>query len=119
MRAMTNELLAVNGPHEEHTVFDARFSRCFRLLHFVACHVPRGPERAHDAIEGCWLTASRNPPRFEYEGEFRRWLVRILVDEALAILWNETKTGVKDTPQSARQKRTGNSQSAVWNKRVA
>jgi DNA-directed RNA polymerase specialized sigma24 family protein len=116
---MTNDLLAANGPQEEPTVFDTRFSRCFRLLHFVACHVLGGPERAHDAIEGCRLTASRNPPRFEYEGEFRRWLVRILVDEALAILWKETKTGVKDIPQPAKQKRTGTSRTTVWNKRVA
>lgn len=116
---MTNDLLAVNGPQEEPAVFDTRFSRCFRLLHFVACHILGGPERAHDAIEGCRLTASRNPPRFEYEGEFRRWLVRILVDEALGILWNETKTGVTNIPHSATQNRTENSRTIVCNKRVA
>ena len=30
--------------------------------------------------------ASRNPPRFEYEGAFRSWQVRVLIDEALVIL---------------------------------
>jgi DNA-directed RNA polymerase specialized sigma24 family protein len=97
---MTNELLAVNAPQEEPTVFDARFSRCFRLLHFVACRILGGSERAYDAIEACWLTASRNPPRFEYEGAFRSWLVRVLIDEALATLRNETKSGVKHVLQS-------------------
>ena len=97
---MTNDFLAANRPQEEPTVADARFSRCFRLLHFVACRVLGVPERAHDAIEGCWLTASRNPPRFEYEGAFRRWLVRVLIDEALAILRNETKSGAKNLPKS-------------------
>ena len=38
------------------------------------------------AIQNCWRTASRNPPHFEYEGAFRSWLVRIIIDEALAIL---------------------------------
>ena len=38
------------------------------------------------AILNCWRTASRNPPHFEYEGSFRSWLVRVLIDEALAIL---------------------------------
>jgi hypothetical protein len=36
-------------------------------------------------VESCRATASRNPPRFEYEGAFRSWLVRVLIDEALAI----------------------------------
>jgi DNA-directed RNA polymerase specialized sigma24 family protein len=98
-RSMTNDFLAANGSQEEPAVFDARFSRCFRLLHFVACRVLGGPERAHDAIEACWLTTSRNSPRFEYEGEFRRWLVRVLIDEALAILRNETKSVIKHLPQ--------------------
>jgi DNA-directed RNA polymerase specialized sigma24 family protein len=96
---MTNDFLAANGRQEEPTAFDARFSRCLRLLHFLACRVLGGPERAHEAVEGCWLTASRNPPRFEYEGAFRSWLVRVLIDEALAILRNETKSGAKGVPK--------------------
>jgi DNA-directed RNA polymerase specialized sigma24 family protein len=56
------------------------------LLHFVAGRVLGGPERTEDVVENCWLKASRNPPRFEYEGAFRSWLVRVLIDEALAIL---------------------------------
>jgi DNA-directed RNA polymerase specialized sigma24 family protein len=56
------------------------------LLHFIACRVLGSSERADGAIENCWVRASRNPPRFEYEGAFRSWLVRVLIDEALAIL---------------------------------
>jgi len=110
---MTNNFLAANGRQEEPTVFDARFLRCFRLLHFIACRVLGGDERAHDAIAACWLTASRNPQRFEYEGEFRRWLVRVLIDEALAIVRNKTKSGVTNVPQSGRQRRTGNLETTV------
>ena len=76
----------MNSQRENPAVFASRFSRCHRLLHFIACRVLGGPEHAKDAIENCWLTASRDPPRFEYEGAFRSWLARVLIDEALAIL---------------------------------
>jgi len=68
------------------TVFEARFSRCRGLLHFIACRVLGSHEGAEDAVKNCWRSASRNPPKFEYEGAFRGWLLRILIDEALALL---------------------------------
>lgn len=68
------------------TVFEARFSRCLETLHVLACRVLGSPEQAQEVVENCRITASRNPPTFEYEGAFRSWLVRILIDEALAIL---------------------------------
>jgi DNA-directed RNA polymerase specialized sigma24 family protein len=74
-----------NHLQEDPTVFDARFSRCRGLLHFIACRVLGGTERAEDSVQNCWLTASRNPPRFEHEGAFRSWLLRIVIDEALVI----------------------------------
>ena len=67
-------------------VFETRFARCHETLHFLACRVLGSPERAHEVVENCRITASRNPPTFEYEGAFRSWLVRILIDEALVIL---------------------------------
>ena len=47
---MTNDFLVANEPEESAAVFDARFSRCYRLLHFIACLVVGGPERA-DALK--------------------------------------------------------------------
>jgi len=85
----------MNTERENPAVFASRFSRCHRLLHFIACRVLGGPEHAKDAIENCRLTASRNLPRFEYEGAFRSWLVRVLIDEALAIrLGTEKRTSI-------------------------
>jgi DNA-directed RNA polymerase specialized sigma24 family protein len=85
---MTNDFSIANrlDEHEDPAVFHTRFWRCNTLLHFIACRVLGSSERADGAIENCWLKASRNPPRFEYEGAFRSWLVRVLIDEALAIL---------------------------------
>jgi DNA-directed RNA polymerase specialized sigma24 family protein len=36
-------------------------------------------------VQNCWRAAARNPPKFEHEGAFRAWLLRIAIDEALAI----------------------------------
>src|SRR5262249_59320931 len=71
---------------EHPAIFAERFLRAYRLLDFIACRLLCDEKRANIAIHNCWRTASRNPPRFEYEGAFRSWLVRVLIDEALAIL---------------------------------
>lgn len=89
---MTNDFLIAGNSYNNLAQFDVRFSRSYRLLHFIACRVLGGPERADEAVENCWSTASRNPPRFEYEGEFRSWLLRVVIDEALAILRNAPET---------------------------
>jgi DNA-directed RNA polymerase specialized sigma24 family protein len=60
------------------------------LLHFIATRILGGPERADEAVGNCWVAASRNPPQFEYDGAFCCWLVRVLIDEALAIRGKET-----------------------------
>jgi len=44
---------------------------------FIACRVLGDKHKAQIAIQDCWRTASRNPPRFEYEGAFRSWLARV------------------------------------------
>ena len=66
--------------------FAERFLGSYRLLFLIACRVLDGEEKAPIAIRNCWRTALCNPPHFEYEGAFRSWLVRILIDEALAVL---------------------------------
>ena len=76
----------VKSEQEQSAIFAERFLRAYRLLDFIACRVLCDEQRAHIAIDNCWRTASRNPPRFEYEGAFRSWLVRVLIDEALAML---------------------------------
>ena len=74
-----------NTPQEHPVVFENRFSRCCPLLEFLACRILGGHEDVEMAVQNCRIAASRNPPRFEYEGAFRSWLVRVLIDEALAI----------------------------------
>jgi DNA-directed RNA polymerase specialized sigma24 family protein len=71
---------------QDFEVFDVWFSRSRGMLHFIACRVLGGSEHAERAIRNCWLSASRNSPKFDHEGEFRSWLLRLLMSEALAIL---------------------------------
>ena len=53
-------------------------------------------------MKNCRITASRNPPTFEYEGAFRSWLVRVLIDEALAIV-RQRKSDVTNRNRPARR----------------
>jgi hypothetical protein len=57
-----------------------------RLLHCVAQRVLGNPDRAAIAVGNCLYTASRHATALDGEGAFRSWLVRVAIDEALAIL---------------------------------
>lgn len=76
----------MNNPLENPEALDDRLSRYRRVLSFVAYRVLPNHEEADEAVRNCLLSASYNGPRFECEGAFRSWLVRILIDEALLIL---------------------------------
>lgn len=65
---------------------DVLFSRYRRTLLLVAYRVLGDHNQAEDAVQRCLRSASRNVPRFENEGAFRSWLVRVLIDVALFIL---------------------------------
>jgi DNA-directed RNA polymerase specialized sigma24 family protein len=68
---------------------DVLFSRYRRVLYRVAYRVLDNHQDAKDAVRNCLLAASCSVPQFENEGAFRSWLVRVLIDEALAILYKE------------------------------
>jgi hypothetical protein len=63
------------------------FLRYRRTLLLVAYRVLGDHNQAEDAVQRCLQSAaSGNVPRFENEGAFRSWLVRVLIDAALFIL---------------------------------
>jgi len=97
----SEDILRSKDLQQRSTVFEARFSRCRKLLYFLACRVLGSPERADEVVENCKIAASRNPPTFEYEGAFRSWLVRVLIDEALAIVRQRDKNLIKVRPNPA------------------
>jgi len=70
------------------SAFELQFSRCRKLLYFIARRILNCADEAEQAVKNCRLTASCNPPKFSTEGAFKSWLVRILIDEATLLLRN-------------------------------
>ena len=67
---MTGDTSIVNTL-EEGPLYSLLGSRCHRLLYFIATCVLGAEERADDAVENCFITASRLTRRFGSEGAFR------------------------------------------------
>jgi DNA-directed RNA polymerase specialized sigma24 family protein len=84
---------------EESPVFDTQFSRCRGLLYFTAYRVLDDSGGAEEAVQNCLLTATRNTQKFESEGAFRSWLLRIVIDEALQILRQKKSTATTSPEQ--------------------
>jgi RNA polymerase sigma factor (sigma-70 family) len=83
---------------ENPEALDVLFSQYRRVLYRIAYRVLENHEEAEDAVQNCLLAASCNVPRFDSEGAFRSWLVRVLIDEALAILYKE-RIGPTTSPE--------------------
>ena len=81
-------------------MFEDRFARCRRLLHFLAVRILGGEGEAEDAVRNCRAAASRNPPSFESEGACRSWLARILIDEACALIRRKQFSLVRSPQES-------------------
>jgi DNA-directed RNA polymerase specialized sigma24 family protein len=84
-------------------IFEDRFARCRRLLHFLAVRILGSEQEAGDAVRNCRDAASRNPPSFESEGAFRSWLARILIDEACALLRRKQFPSMRSDKESSYQ----------------
>jgi len=73
--------------------FTVRAERYRRLLYFIAHRVIGDPDRAVVVVENCLLPAARDVTTFDDEGAFRNWLVRLALDESLAILHGRRMPG--------------------------
>ena len=78
--------LIAGGLQQERHTFATRFLRSRPLLYKLAARILGNHEESEVAVQNCLVSASYDAPYFETEGEFRSWLVRVLMDEALAIL---------------------------------
>jgi len=66
--------------------FYVRAARYHRLLYFVAHRVLGNSDRAVIAVENCLRSAALHSATFDHESAFRSWLVRLALDESVAIL---------------------------------
>jgi DNA-directed RNA polymerase specialized sigma24 family protein len=65
--------------------FEGRFSRCRKSLYFLAWGTLGNVGEAEQALENCYRKARRNAPRFNSDGEFGSWMIRVLINEVVLI----------------------------------
>lgn len=78
------------SPEDRMMSFYIRAARYRRLLYFIADRVLGDPDRAAITVDNCLYSAAQRVTAFDCEGAFRSWLVRLAIDEALAILHGRT-----------------------------
>jgi DNA-directed RNA polymerase specialized sigma24 family protein len=70
---------------EHPIVFVERFWQWRDSLYVVAYRVLGDVRAATDTVEACFRKACQRPPKFESDGAFGSWLLRILLEEALQV----------------------------------
>jgi RNA polymerase sigma-70 factor, ECF subfamily len=84
--------LVSDGLQGDTDAFEILFSRYRPILYRLAQRILRHHEEAEDAVQNSSLAAFRKLKSFKYEGAFRSWLARILVNEAITILRKRKRT---------------------------
>ncbi len=84
--------LISDGLQGDRNAFEILFSRYRPILYRLAQRILRNHEESEDAVQNCSLVAFRKMESFKYEGAFRSWLARILVNEAITILRKRKRT---------------------------
>lgn len=76
----------VVGPVNQKGELDAQFSRYLGSLKLIAQRVLEGDDEVREALRRGYLAAAGQGRKLENGGEFRRRLVRTVLNEALLIL---------------------------------
>ena len=84
--------LISDGLQGDRNAFEILFSRYRPILYRLAQRILRNHDESEDAVQNCSLVAFRKMESFKYEGAFRGWLARILVNEAITILRKRKRT---------------------------
>ena len=93
--------LISDGLQGDRNAFEILFSRYRPILYRLAQRILRNHEESEDAVQNCSLVAFRKMESFKYEGAFRSWVARILVNEAITILRKRKRTysSLRSIPQ--------------------
>jgi DNA-directed RNA polymerase specialized sigma24 family protein len=65
--------------------FEGRFSRCRNSLYFLAWGALGTVGEAEEALENSYRKARRNARRFNSDGEFGSWMIRMLINEVVLV----------------------------------
>ena len=86
---------------ENSMLFEDRFWLWRDSLFFIAYRVLGDGRAATEAVENCFLAASRNAPKFASDGAFGSWILRILIDEAVLLHCDQKNRAVDACDQAA------------------
>ena len=81
--------------------FEERFWQWRGSLFLIAYRVLGDARTATEAVENCFLKASRKPPTFASDGAFGSWILRILIDEAVLIHCDQKNRATEACDQAA------------------
>jgi RNA polymerase sigma-70 factor, ECF subfamily len=95
--------LVSDGLQGDKNAFEILFSRYRPTLYRLAQRILRNHEESEDAVQNCSLVAFCKMETFKYEGAFRSWLARILVNEAITILRKRKRILSSETLTSEEQ----------------
>lgn len=101
---LNDDKLISLGRRGDRDALHTLFTRYRRLLHGLAFRVLHNHDEAEDAVQNCLVQAFRNLECVRCTGAFRSWLVRILVNEALAIIHNRKSLPTTASPQHSSEK---------------
>jgi RNA polymerase sigma-70 factor, ECF subfamily len=88
---LDSELIS-DGLQGDRNAFEILFSRYRPVLYRLAQRILHNHEESEDAVQNCSMVAFRKMESFKYQGAFRSWLARILVNEAITILRKRKRT---------------------------
>jgi RNA polymerase sigma-70 factor, ECF subfamily len=91
-RHLDDSKLISDGLRGDRNAFEILFSRYRPILCRLAQRILRNREESEDAVQNCSMVAFRKMESFKYEGAFRSWLARILVNEAITVLRKRKRT---------------------------
>ena len=85
MAAEAGENNVISENQELREEFEGRFSRCRNSLYFLAWGTLGNVGEAEEAMENCYRKARRDVRRFNSDGEFGSWMIRMLINEVVLV----------------------------------
>lgn len=82
------------NPSRENATFETQFSRARNNMHFLAHKILGDSQLAQQVVENCWIIGSQQRVKFDTDGAFLSWLLRLAIDEALFMLDRRRKGDV-------------------------
>lgn len=85
MAGEAGETNVISKNQELREEFEGRFSRCRNSLYFLAWGTLGNVGEAEEALENCYRKARRDAQRFNSDGDFGSWMIRMLINEVVLV----------------------------------